>query len=121
MSKQAHRQLESLKRALEEWRLHNSAPTPIPEKIWRQASQLSEQLGVSTVANELRLHHGKLKRFAQEKLPEATFVELTRPPQPFTDSRYLVEVQAPSGSLLRAELQGLTPQDFGLVLRSFGG
>ena len=59
MTKYQQREMARLETALAEWRATNQRPTPIPANIWSGAAKLTEQLGVSEVAQVLRLDSGQ--------------------------------------------------------------
>lgn len=69
MTYREQRTLEQVKLQLTEWRVSNSAPTPIPGEIWDTAVHLAARHGVGPIARALRLDYGALKN---GELPERT-------------------------------------------------
>ena len=142
MRRDHQREMRRLDTALTKWRSRHSRPTPIPDEIWSGSARLAAEVGVSTVAQQLKLGYAKLKKLAEsvaEPEPEvtnrlATFVEF-RPeamaqPQAFPGDEAAavttsllccaIEIESPGGSFLRAKLDGVSARDLGVVFREFG-
>lgn len=148
MNTKHQREMRRLFAALTKWRSQHSRPTPIPDQIWSGAARLAAEVGVSTVAQQLKLGYTKLKKLAEsvtEPEPQvgnalATFVEF-RPkaipqPQVLPDTETeavaaapksslstlscAIEVGSPDGRFLRAKLDGISACDLGVVFREFG-
>ena len=146
MKRDQQREMRRLNTALTKWRSQHSRPTPIPDEIWSGAARLAAEVGVSTVVQQLKLGYTKLKKLAESITePEpptgnelATFVEFCpkaiSSPQVYPGTEAVgiapksslstlscaFEVESPSGSFLRAKLEGVSASDLGVVLREFG-
>ena len=76
--------LDRLRRQLTAWRRDGNRNHRTPEPVWREAAELAQVLGISPVAQALRLNYTALKRrLAVTVVPEArrpAFVELKCPP-----------------------------------------
>lgn len=76
--------LDRLRQRLTAWRRDGNRYRRTPEPFWREAAELAQVLGISRVAQALRLNYTALKRrLAVTVVPEArmpAFVELQRPP-----------------------------------------
>ena len=113
-------------RRLEGWRRGRRHRRPIPEVLWRSATTLARQHGVSRIAKLLRLDYyvlkerldtlGRDRRGRSEA--KASFVEVpsfTSPP----DSECIVELEHPSGARMRIHVKGGTAPDLGALSRIF--
>ena len=78
--------LDRLRQQLSAWRRDGNRYQRTPEAVWREAAELAQVLGISRVAQALRLNYTALKRrLAVTVVPEArrpAFVELQCPPPP---------------------------------------
>lgn len=116
--------LEQLKQQLTRWRAANSAPTPIPDRIWCGAAQLASRHGVGQVARALRLDYAALKRKALVSEQEAmapvvaptAFIELVSPP-PAPIGRCVLEIESARGNEMRLKMREVTPAALGTILR----
>ena len=110
-------QLDQLKHQLTAWRRNGHQHHRTPETIWREAVELARALGISRVAQVLRLNYAGLKRrltpnhVPSEESPP-TFVELKGPPpvstgecriclQDRTGGQMSVVMRAPDTAVLR--------------------
>lgn len=124
--------VQQLRLALEKWRREYSAPTAIPDEIWSRAARLAAEQGVGTVARELGLHYGKLKRLTEALGPNegsaessVTFVEV-RPALVQGEGNVsassvtcVLELESCSGSRMRANLIGASPLDLAVMFREY--
>ena len=76
--------LDKLRQQLTAWRRDGNRYQRTPEPVWREAAELAQVLGISRVAQALRLNYTALKRrLAVTVVPAAqrpAFVELQYPP-----------------------------------------
>ncbi len=123
------KEIARLGKALGKWRAVNSRPTPIPSEIWSGAATMARLHGVGLVARTLRLDRGKLKKLAEKNAivktdpsSSPTFVELKAPPvKPRSHSlSCAVEVRSVGGGVMRAQLDGLSAAELGVVFQAFG-
>jgi len=54
-----------VKARVERWRLKRRRCSPMPERLWNDATQLAREFGVHRIKCELGLNYGKLKKRAQ--------------------------------------------------------
>lgn len=118
--------LEQVRRELTAWRECNRAPKPIPTMLWNQAAELGRKLGAGPVARELRLDYGCLKRRMAEQpaqkepkvTPSPDFFEFLAMPAPLGESieSCIIKLRSPRAQV-RVELQRLSPQALGMVLK----
>jgi len=65
--------MRRLYRRFERWRSAHTGRMPIPERLWRAATELAGEHGVFHTAKALRLEYGKLKQLVEAaRRPEAT-------------------------------------------------
>ena len=57
----AGRTLEEVSRQFQGWRRSRKKRSPIPERLWQAAEELSRQHSISEIARVLRLDYAKLK------------------------------------------------------------
>ena len=111
--------MRKVQRRFEQWRSAHTGRLPIPERLWRAATELAREHGVFHTAKVLHLDYGKLKqlleaaspgvkrqvkmaRRARSRVPP-TFVELIAPRSgSFSECR--VELEGPRGRM-RIELK----------------
>jgi len=136
MTKSDKVEIQRLNNILKKWRAKYSSPTPLPKEAWSGAVCLAARIGVGVVARELGLDHGKLKRLTAEEatgtgkksetglLP--TFMEIlsgpSSQPAPATNRVAIscaVEVEAASGGVMRARLEGVSVCEMGVLFREF--
>lgn len=99
------------------WRESHGAPQPIPAEIWHSAVELSQQLGVGTVARELKLDYANLKRRAgQTKVAAPNFIELLGPVLSERIGSCVLQLQSPRCQAT-VQLEQVTPQAVGGILR----
>ena len=119
--------LEQVRRELTAWRECNRAPKPIPSMLWNQAADLGRKLGAGPVARELRLDYGCLKRRMAEQPAQKEskvgnsspdFFEFLAMPAPLSESieSCTIKLRSPRAQV-RVELQRLSPQALGMVLK----
>ena len=119
-------EVKGVLRRLEGWRRGHKHRMPIPEVLWRSATTLARQHGVSRIAKLLRLDYYVLKErldtFGRDRRgrPEAkaSFVEVpsfTPPP----DSECVVELEHPGGARMRIHVKGGAAPDLGALSRIF--
>jgi len=119
-------EVKGVLRRLEGWRRVRRHRTPVPEVLWRSATKLARQHGVSRIAKLLRLDYYLLKERLDTFDPDrrgrseakATFVEVpsfTPPP----DSECVVELEHPSGARMRIHVKGGPRADLGALSRIF--
>lgn len=112
--KEARAQVVKLRRQITQWRKTKTwRCAPMPEELWQQAVELSQQLGVASVCKELKLDYQKLKSKAQlvestETSPVSTqgFVELRPIPLTSRQDPQLIQLELQSPKGLRLRLQG---------------
>lgn len=96
---------------LAKWRAEHGRPTPIPSTIWEGAVDLSESLGLTLVARELRLDYSSLKKRVESRRQGPTFIEVLRPdahPSSYkrlTLGRCSVECELAPGRTLKIQLE----------------
>jgi hypothetical protein len=129
MSTEQNGRLQQLEKALRKLRSESVRVNKIPDDIWGGAADLAKEVGVGLVARRLGLNHTRLKSFAEsleisssEAPRVAHFVELksSTPSSPMSSFSCAVEVEAVNGSVMRARIDGITPGDLGLMIRTFG-
>lgn len=54
------------KAQVERWRLKRKRCSPMPERLWHEATVLAREFGIHRIKCELGLNYGKLKKRAQE-------------------------------------------------------
>lgn len=136
------RELQELRKPLDEWRRLQGAPKRIPEAIWVKATELAAQHGVGVVAAGLSLDHSKLKGKVAAALPartskKTTLVAAPRQSQPVAASfvelfeaattvasapsmtTCVLQVESSRGSRLRMEVGGLDATGLALLLKEF--
>jgi hypothetical protein len=66
--------MRRVQRRFEQWRsAHAGVRLPIPERLWKAATELAREHGVFPTAKVLRLEYGKLKQLMEARRhPEAT-------------------------------------------------
>jgi hypothetical protein len=80
----AARRVERVKKQIDRWRCKRKRCSPMPERLWREASLLAREFGVHRIKSALGLNYGCLKK-RTEKVAEggsavskaASFVELS--------------------------------------------
>jgi hypothetical protein len=60
------RDVEEVRRRIEDWRTTRRKRTAMPEELWVEAAALAEEHGVSRVARALKVHYGSLKRRVEQ-------------------------------------------------------
>ncbi len=129
MSTDQSGRLQQLEKALRKLRSESVRVNKIPTDIWEGAVDLAKEVGVGLVARRLGLNHTRLKSFAEslevsssEAPRVAQFVELksSPPSSPMSSFSCAIEVEAVSGSVMRARIDGITPGELGLMIRTFG-
>lgn len=124
-------EIEALRRDIDHWRETREKLGPMPEDLWRKATVLGRRHGVSLVARELRLHHGKLmKRVEAEDGPmaeevlrtETAFVELS--PATFATTeipQVVVEMTKADGSAMSLHLPATSTLEVASLVGAFFG
>jgi hypothetical protein len=113
-------------RRLEGWRKGRKHRRPIPEVLWRSATTLARQHGVSRIARLLRLDYYVLKErldtLDRDKKgraeTKASFVEVPSF-TPAADSECVVELEHPSGRRIRIQVKGGSMPDVGVLSQMF--
>ena len=113
-------------RRLEQWRRVRKHGMPMPEVLWRSATELARQHGVAKVARLLRLDYYVLKErlgtLARDKRgrseAKASFVEMTSLAAP-SGSECVVELEHPGGARMRIHVKGGSGPDVGALSRIF--
>jgi len=112
--------MRKVQRRFEQWRsAHAGVRLPIPERLWKAATELARKHGVFPTAKVLRLEYGKLKRMAEaaDRSPQPTtptaFLELM--PQR-VDADCLIELEGPRGKM-RIQWKGATASDLAGFIR----
>ena len=112
--------MRKVQRRFEQWRTAHTGRLPIPERLWRAATEIAREHGVFHTAKVLHLDYGKLKQLLEAASPGVkrqvkmarrarspvppTFVELIAPRSgSFSECR--VELEGPRG-WMRMELKG---------------
>lgn len=111
--------IERLRTQIEHWRQTRAKRSPMPESLWRAATELAREHGVYAAARALQLSYASLRtraeaeaepgqRRREDQPPRATFVEL--PPAVLSSAAGvagpIVEVWGPSGQRLTVRLCG---------------
>lgn len=63
----AAQRLRRVRHSIDVWRRTRQKVTPMPKKLWTQATELAEYLGTWPVARDLNLSYDSLKRRVEEK------------------------------------------------------
>lgn len=101
-------------RLFERWRSGRKARLPIPDALWRAATEAATQYGVFQAAKVLRLDYTKLKRMTQTGVVPAQrtpprFVEL-EPSAGIAVAECVIELEGPRGKM-RIHWKGTMPPD----------
>ncbi len=105
--------LEAARRRFEHWRQTRKRRSPIPDKLWSCAVELSTMYGIARTAKALRLNGDTLRKHAASAgsngspAPAAAtrFVEMIRPREPCSPE-CVVELENPRGAKMRIQLAG---------------
>ncbi len=110
----------------ERWRKSHVGRQPIPERLWRAATELANEHGVCRTAEVLHLEYGKLRRLAESAGPRrparaartgrTSFVELVAPPA-MGGLECVIELEGPRGKL-RIQWKGTTAPDLASLSRT---
>jgi hypothetical protein len=110
----------------ERWRKSHVGRQPIPERLWRAATELAKEHGVFRTAEVLHLEYGKLRRLAESasgrrrataaKTVRTPFVELVAP-QGMGGLECVIELEGPRGKL-RLQWKGTTAPDLAGLSRT---
>jgi hypothetical protein len=109
----------------ERWRKSHVGRQPIPERLWRAATELAKEHGVFRTAEVLHLEYGKLRRLAESAggrrrasaaKTRTSFVELMAPPA-MGGLECLIELEGPRGKL-RIQWKGTTAPDLAGLSRT---
>lgn len=125
MERSLEHKLSRVQRRLAKWRAEHGAPTAIPATIWENAVELSESLGLSLVARELRLDYSNLKRRVEIRRQGPTFVEVLRPEayqsagRGATLGRCSVECELAPGRTLKLQLENPGPSELAAFLKNW--
>jgi hypothetical protein len=125
--------IEALRHELDQFRETRERQGPLPEELWRRATELARRHGVTRVAHNLRLHYTKLKeRVEAGERPvspgvvvpaETTFVELTGT-SALDDGRaeeVVVEVSGADDSAMSIHVPATVPLDVAGLVEAFFG
>ena len=128
-----------VQRRFEQWRSAHPGRLPIPERLWRAATELAREHGVFHTAKVLHLDYGKLKQLLEAASPgmkrqakrtpvskwrrarhsstvPPTFVELI-PPRSGSFPECRVELEGPRGRM-RIELKGMATAELVALSRA---
>lgn len=112
--------LDRTRSQLAAWRQTHAAPKPIPDEIWKAAVELSQELGLTKVAKELKLDYGSLKRRAnqlpRQAVPASSFVEFLGPVFSERIESCVLQMQS-ARCQATLQLQQVSPQAIGGILR----
>jgi len=113
-----------LQRRLRAWRAQRRPGMPIPDELWAQAVSLAGEHGLRSIARDLPLDYGALKKrldlAPSVPPPSLAFIEIpaSTPPEP-RDA--VVEITRPDGARLLIRLPGRGPLDVAGLAASFCG
>jgi hypothetical protein len=114
-SKEVPNNMRRVCRLFERWRSRRKARLPIPDALWRAATEAASEHGVFQAAKVLRLDYTKLKRMTQtgagptRSTPPPRFVEL-EPPAGNAVAECVIELEGPRGKM-RIHWKGTLPPD----------
>jgi hypothetical protein len=97
-------------RKIERWRERHRPRSPLPEELWREATELVGVHGVNRTARALRLDYYSLKKrvtaaaAGDERAPQ--FVEVLPGGLPDVRPQCLIELEDAGGAKMRIHLQG---------------
>ena len=133
-------QLAELRDAIEGWRRSHIPTLGMPKELWADAARLAKRLGLGVVVKALKIDHSKLRTLTEavpagKKLARAPRSDLSRTSSvafvefpTATAASFspvslscLLEVESPSKSRLRAQLDNATALDVAAILREFAG
>ena len=105
--------LDAAKKRFDIWRSTRQRGTRIPEPLWRCATRVAAECGISRAAQVLRLdYYGLKKRLEHGASPivgdvgyPARFIEFS-PSAPNASAECIVELENPHGSKMRVHLKG---------------
>src|SRR5207245_357883 len=63
--------MRRVQRRFEQWRSAHTGRLPIPQRLWRAATELAREHGIFSTAKVLRLEYGKLKQLVEAASPVA--------------------------------------------------
>lgn len=129
--------MRKVRRRFEQWRSAHTGRLPIPERLWRAATELAREHGVFHTAKVLHLEYGKLKRLLEAVTPGVkrqvkrapvsrwrrarstappAFVELIAP-RPGSAHECRLELEGARGRM-RVELKGIAMADLVALSRA---
>lgn len=117
--------LERARRRFERWRERHEGRPRIPDSLWSLATRAALQFGVHRTCRALRLDYKVLKRHVEansapgvsRRASHPSFVELV-PAQVASRAECVVQIEEPSGSRMRIELNGVAVADVVALTRS---
>jgi hypothetical protein len=120
-------ELQRVRNSIEVWRRTRLKRSPMPEKIWAEATQLARRLGVWRAASRLGLCYESLRRRADEKSARTgasapRFVEM-RAADLASMARHdgvVVELCAADGTRMTVRLCEGMPVDMTALVGAFG-
>lgn len=135
-------ELKGLHRRIEAWRQTRPGTRPMPEELWKEASEFARKLGICRVSRALRVNTVGLKRRLRASGPPRVasrtskraasisrpdFIELSNP-APFAafseapaGSDAVVEVVAADGARLTIRVKGATNPNVAAWVSAFRG
>jgi hypothetical protein len=129
--------MRRLYRRFERWRSAHTGRLPIPQRLWRSATELAREHGVFHTARVLRLEYGKLKQLVEAASPAPkrqlkgapvtrsrrarrtappAFVELIGP-RPGSSPECRVELEGPRGRM-RIDFKGVATAELVALSRA---
>jgi hypothetical protein len=116
--------LKRLAKELEVWRGQNSPSKAFPARIWSEAAQLAQRLGVSSVSKALKLDYSKLRSLAVKgpnqpvpcSVSTTAFVELL-PQSSHALGDCALEFESPQGFRLRIQIANATSSGLASLIR----
>jgi hypothetical protein len=121
-------EIERLRKRIDEWRRTRSGRSPMPKALWREATRLVPERGVSRVATSLGLGYYALQERARRDASSSGtpgFVELSAAQvgglSPAGPPSTVIEVRAPDGAQLTLRLAPGVSFDLADLVHRFRG
>ena len=107
----------------QQWRNKRRKGMPIPEPLWRLATQLAARFGVCQTASALKLDYYSLKKRLSENtsleaVQPTAFLEVPSVPLPAA-GECIIECENSAGARLRIHLKGTAMPDLAALGRGF--
>jgi|PlaIllAssembly_1097288.scaffolds.fasta_scaffold1170784_2 hypothetical protein len=120
----ASRDVDDLKRRIDQWRMTHRQRRPMPEDLWQEAARIARVRGINPTASALGLNYYGLKERTEGLPKEApapaarpAFVRVEAPPALFP-ATCEVEVES-RGEKLTLRISGSPPVDVHSLLNAF--